>query len=55
MTVSNWFEVLDALEVPVELWDTFESETLEAARECVSRAFKVTSWFRVGRNIGQYI
>ena len=30
--VSNWFEVLDALEEPVELWDTFKRETLEAAR-----------------------
>ena len=35
MTVSNWFEVLDALEDPVELWDTFKRDTLEAARGCV--------------------
>ena len=31
VTVSNQFEVLDALEDPVELWDTFKRETLEAA------------------------
>ena len=32
MTISNRFEVLDALEDLVELWDTFKCETLEAAR-----------------------
>ena len=35
MTISNRFEVLDALEDPVELWDTFKCETLEALRGCV--------------------
>ena len=35
VTVSNWFEALDALEDPVELWDTFKHETLEIARRCV--------------------
>ena len=35
VTVSNRFEVLDALEDPVKLWDTFKRETLETARGCV--------------------
>ena len=35
VTVSNRFEVLDALEDPVELWDTLKRENLEAARGCV--------------------
>ena len=35
LTVSNRFEVLDALKNPVELWDTFKRETLEAARGCL--------------------
>ena len=35
MTVPNQFEVLDALEDPVDLWDNFKRETLEAARGCV--------------------
>ena len=35
VTVSNRFEVLDTLEDPVELWDTFKRETLEAARGCI--------------------
>ena len=35
MTVSNRFEVLDALEDPVELWDTYKRENLETARGCV--------------------
>ena len=35
VTVSNRFEVLDLLEDPVDLWDTFKRETLEAARGCV--------------------
>ena len=33
--VSNWFEGLSALEDPVELWDTFKHEFLEAAKECI--------------------
>ena len=37
VTVSNRFEVLDALEEPVDLWDTFKREILEAARGCVGR------------------
>ena len=32
MAVSNRFEVLGALEDPVELWDTFKRETLEATK-----------------------
>ena len=35
VTVSNQFEVLDALEDTVELWDTLKCETLEPARGCV--------------------
>ena len=35
MTVSNWFEVLNTLEDPVDLWDIFKRETLEAAKECI--------------------
>ena len=35
VTVSNRFEVLNALQNQVELWDTFQHETLEAARGCV--------------------
>ena len=42
VTFSNQFEVLDALEIPVELWDTFKRETLEATRECVGR--RPRSW-----------
>ena len=35
VTFSNLFEVLNTLEDPVELWDTFKHEILEAARGCV--------------------
>ncbi|MEL6802745.1 MAG: reverse transcriptase domain-containing protein, partial [Bacteroidota bacterium] len=35
VTVSNRFNVLSTLEDPVELWDTFKRETLEAAKECI--------------------
>ena len=35
VAVSNRFEVLDTLEDPVELWDTFKRETLEAAKGCI--------------------
>ena len=31
----NWFEMIDALENPVELWITFKREALEAGRGCV--------------------
>ena len=33
VTVSTWFAV--AFEDPVELWDTFKSETLKAAQELI--------------------
>ena len=33
VTVSNQFGVLDTLKDPVEQWDTFKRETLEAAKE----------------------
>ncbi|KAG0724486.1 hypothetical protein GWK47_040491 [Chionoecetes opilio] len=32
---SNRFDVLGALGDPVELWDTFKRETLQAAKECI--------------------
>ncbi|KAG0721131.1 3-oxo-5-beta-steroid 4-dehydrogenase [Chionoecetes opilio] len=35
VAVSNRFDVLDALEDPVELWGTFKRETLQAAKECI--------------------
>ena len=35
VTVSNRSEVLDAIEDPVKLWETFKRETLEAAKWCV--------------------
>ena len=35
VTVSNQFEVLGTLEDPVELWDTFKRETLNAAKRCI--------------------
>ncbi|KAG0717160.1 Procollagen C-endopeptidase enhancer 2 [Chionoecetes opilio] len=35
VAVSNRFDVLGALEDPVELWDTFKRETLQAAKECI--------------------
>ncbi|KAG0728220.1 Prefoldin subunit 5 [Chionoecetes opilio] len=35
VAVSNQFNVLGALEDPVELWDTFKRETLQAAKECI--------------------
>ena len=36
--VSNRFGVLDTLEEPEELWDTFKCETLEAGKECIGSA-----------------
>ncbi|KAG0721937.1 hypothetical protein GWK47_045438 [Chionoecetes opilio] len=33
--VSNRFDVLGALGDPLELWDTFKRETLQAAKECI--------------------
>ena len=35
VTVYNRFGVLDTHEDPVELWDSFKRETLEAAKECI--------------------
>ena len=37
VTVSNQFGVLDILEDPVELWDIFKHEVLEAAKECLGK------------------
>ena len=35
VTVSNQFGALNTLEDPEELWNTFKSEPLEAAKECI--------------------
>ncbi|KAG0698159.1 Protein spinster [Chionoecetes opilio] len=35
VAVSNRFDVLGALGDPVELWDTFKRETLQAVKECI--------------------
>ncbi|KAG0723374.1 Craniofacial development protein 2 [Chionoecetes opilio] len=35
VAVSNQFDVLGALGDPVELWDTFKRETLQAAKDCI--------------------
>ena len=45
VTVSNRFEVLDTLEDPEELWDTFKCETLEAAKECIGERPRSQSGF----------
>ena len=42
MTVSNWFGMLDIFEDPVDLWDTFKRESLEAAKECIAE--RLRSW-----------
>ncbi len=44
VTVSIWFEVLDTLEDPGELWDTFKRETLKATEECLGER----PWSRSG-------
>ena len=45
VTVSNQFGVLDTLEDPEELWDTFKRETLEAAKECIGERPRSRSGF----------
>ncbi len=45
VAVSNRFEVLDALQDPVELWDTFKRETLSAAEECLGTRPRSRSGF----------
>ena len=45
VTVSNRFSVLGDLEDPVELWDTFKRETLEAAKECIGERPRSRSGF----------
>ena len=45
MTVSNQFGVLDTLEDPEELWETFKRETLEAAKECIGERPRSRSGF----------
>ncbi|KAG0722618.1 Claspin [Chionoecetes opilio] len=55
VAVSNRFNVLGALEDPVELWDTFKRETLQAAKECIGerlrsrRGFVSTRRWRISR------
>lgn len=45
VAVSNRFNVLSSLEDPVELWDTFKRETLEAAKECIGERPRSRSGF----------
>ena len=45
VTVSNWFGVLETLEDPEELWNTFKRETLEAAKECIGEVPRSRSGF----------
>ena len=39
------FGVLDTLEDPEELWDTYKCETLEAAKECIGERPRLRSGF----------
>ena len=48
MTVSNRLELLDTLENPIQLWNTFKRETLEAAKECVGERPRLRSGFASG-------
>ena len=50
MTVFNRFGVLDTLEDPEELWDTFKREALEAAKECIGERPRL----HLGRDAGKY-
>ena len=50
VTVSNRFGVLDILEDPEELWDTFKRETIEAAKECIGERPRL----HLGRDAGKY-
>ena len=52
--VLNWFEVLNAIEYPIELWDTFKREILAAARGCIGGLSEVTGWGRFGGDAEQY-
>ena len=49
VTVSNRFEVVDALEGPVELWDTFKRETLEG--HCRASVGNITHFWRVVQHL----
>ncbi|KAG0714123.1 Carbohydrate sulfotransferase 1 [Chionoecetes opilio] len=40
VAVSNRFDVLGALEDPLELWDTFKCETLQAAKESIGERLR---------------
>lgn len=37
--------VLGTLEDPIELWDTFKHETLQAAKECIGEHWRSRSGF----------
>ena len=45
VTVTNRFGVLNTLENPEELWDSFKRETLEAAKECIGEHPRSRSGF----------
>ena len=45
VTVYNRFGVLDTLENPEELWDTFKLDTSEAAKECFGERLRSRSGF----------
>ena len=51
MTVSNRLGVLDTLEYPEELWDTFKRENLEAAKECIGERPRSRSGFTSGETL----
>ena len=52
VTVSNQFEMLDAPEDPVELWDTFKRETLEPTRGCVGGRLRSWGGFTSAETLG---
>ena len=45
VTISNRFGVLDTVEDPEKLWDSFKHETLEAAKECIGEHPRSQSGF----------
>ena len=51
VTVSNRFEVLDALEDQVKLWNNFKRETLEAAIGCVGERSRSRGGFALAGTV----
>ena len=51
VTVSNQFEVLDALEDQVKLWNNFKRETLEAAIGCVDERSRSRGGFALAGTV----